>query len=66
MDKIGDFIKRHWDEIFRREFFIYFKAKIPILKIYYLPIIGHFCVGYENNFYDWTGKISLNKKTYSF
>ncbi len=34
MDKIGDFIKRRWGKIviFRREFFICFKAKIPILK----------------------------------
>lgn len=72
MDKIGNFIKRRWarDSNFLEGNCLYFsyilKLRFPFLKIYYLPIIGHFCAGYENNFYDWTGKISLNEKPILF
>lgn len=27
-------------------------------EIYYMPIIGHFVVKIDGNFYDWTGKLS--------
>ena len=72
MDKIGDFIKRRWaqDSHFLDGNCLYFsyilKLRFPFLKIYYLPIVGHFCAGYGNNFYDWTGKISLNEKPILF
>lgn len=32
-------------------------TRFPYLKIYYLPIIGHFVCGDGVNFFDWTGLI---------
>jgi hypothetical protein len=72
MDKISEFIKRRWaqDSHFLDGNCLYFsyilKIRFPFLQIYYLPITGHFCAGYEDNFYDWTGKISLTEKPLLF
>lgn len=39
-------------------FAIILKERFEDLSIYYLPIEGHFVVGYLGNFFDWTGKIT--------
>ena len=39
----------------------YFKIRFPELEIYYLPIQGHFIVGKDNSYYDWTGKIKIEE-----
>ena len=35
--------------------------RFPQLEIFYLPIEGHFIVGYQENFYDWRGQIQLKE-----
>lgn len=32
------------------------QQRFSFLEIYYLPIIGHFIVGRDNIYYDWTGR----------
>ena len=36
-------------------------SRFPRLKIYYLPIEGHFVAGDSINFYDSTGRIELQE-----
>lgn len=37
------------------------KKRFEKLNIYYLPIEGHFVVGYLSSFFDWTGEIKLKE-----
>lgn len=45
-------------------FALILKERFPFLKIYYLPIDGHFVVGDGNKYYDWSGEIDLEEKPY--
>lgn len=45
-------------------FALILKERFPFLKIYYLPIDGHFVVGDGDNYYDWSGQIDLEEKPY--
>lgn len=65
---IENFIKRRWqiNSHFLDGnclwFAIILTTRFPDLKIYYLPIQGHFIAGKNNIYYDWTGKIQLEEK----
>lgn len=41
-------------------------TRFPHLQLYYLPIIGHFIVGDDTSFYDWTGEIVPNEEPWLF
>lgn len=38
-------------------------SRFPYLKIYYLPVLGHFVAGSEerNEYYDWTGSLEITE-----
>jgi hypothetical protein len=63
-DEVLEFIQRRWQQDFHwLDGNCYWFARIlcerfPYLKIYYMPIIGHFVAGTPSRYYDWTG---LNK-----
>lgn len=65
---VEDFIKRRWqiDSHFLDGNCLWFATiltiRFPELEIYYLPIQGHFIVGKDNTYYDWTGKLKLEEK----
>lgn len=67
MEEILDFIQRRWKKDANwldgncYWFAEILKARFPQLKIYYLPIQGHFVCGNGKEFYDWTGLISLQE-----
>ena len=69
---VEDFIKRRWqiDSHFLDGnclwFAIILKTRFPELEIFYLPIQGHFIVGKDNTYYDWTGKIIPKEKPILF
>ena len=69
---VEDFIKRRWqiDSHFLDGNCLWFATiltiRFPELEIYYLPIQGHFIVGKNNIYYDWTGKIELEEKPILF
>ena len=71
-EKILEFIKRrwskdsHWTDGNCLWFATILKLRFPEVEIYYLPIEGHFVVGYDNQFYDWTGRLQLEEKPYLF
>jgi hypothetical protein len=60
---VEDFIRRRWQVNSHfldgncLWFAIILTIRFPELEIYYLPIQGHFIVGKNNTYYDWTGKI---------
>jgi hypothetical protein len=65
--EILNFIKQRWsiDSNFRTGnclwFAIILKIRFPSLDIYYLPIEGHFIVGKDNIYYDWSGELELQE-----
>lgn len=65
--EIIDFIKRrfnvdcNWLNGNCLWFALILKKRFNGLNIYYLPIEGHFVVGYLDSFFDWTGKINLKE-----
>ena len=65
--EILDFIKRRWaiDSNFCTGNCLWFatilKIRFPTLKIYYLPIEGHFIAGKDNTYYDWSGELELKE-----
>ena len=71
-EQILDFIKRrwtkdsHWTDGNCLWFANILKLRFPEVEIYYLPIEGHFIVGFEGQFYDWTGHLLLEEKPYLF
>ena len=72
MEEIIEFIKRrwqldsHWLDGNCYWFAHILTARFQHLNIYYLPIDGHFVAGDGDNFYDWTGLITLQEKPYLF
>lgn len=70
MDKVEEFIRRrwgdtdaHWQDGNCYWFALILTQRFPsLLKLYYLPIIGHFIAGDGTNFYDSTGKINPPEK----
>ena len=71
-EQILDFIKRrwskdsHWTDGNCLWFAMILHLRFPNTQIYYLPIEGHFIVGFEGYFYDWTGSLTLEEKPYLF
>ena len=67
MYEILDFIHRRFDKDANWlngncYWFAYIlSTRFPFLKIYYLPIAGHFVCGDSVNFFDWTGLVSLEE-----
>lgn len=65
--RVEDFIKKRFNKDCNwlsgncYYFAVILCARFPELKIYYLPIKGHFICGDKENFYDWTGKIEVNE-----
>lgn len=65
---VENFIKQRWqiDSHFLDGnclwFAIILKIRFPELEIYYLPIQGHFIVGKDNSYYDWTGKMKIEEE----
>lgn len=42
-------------------------TRFPNLKIYYMPITGHFVVSSDKvNFYDHTGRVNVQEEVYDF
>lgn len=66
MNKIEEFISRrfknncNWLDGNCYYFAIILKDRFPEGKIYYEVIDCHFVFEYQNEFYDWTGKINCN------
>lgn len=41
-------------------------VRFPYLKIYYMPIEGHFVAGTPSRYYDWTGLNTMAEKPILF
>lgn len=71
-DKILEFIHRrfqndcNWTNGNCYWFALILKKRFPKVKIYYLPIQGHFVIKSNGSFYDWTGKIVLEEEPIEF
>lgn len=70
--EVIEFIKRrwqfdsHWIDGNCYWFTYILTSRFPHLDIYYLPIVGHFVAGDCENFYDWTGLVTLTEKPWWF
>ena len=70
--EILDFIHRRWskDSDWCNGNCLWFAfilhTRFPELKIYYLPIEGHFVVGYDDLFFDWCGVCELKEEPIEF
>lgn len=66
-EEILDFIERrfsidcHWLDGNCYYFAVILKERFPNAVIYYDVVLGHFCIKIDNNFYDWTGLIKMDK-----
>ncbi len=62
-EEILDFIERrfstdcNWTDGNCLYFALILKYRFPKLRIWYLPIEGHFITGARGTYYDWTGEI---------
>ena len=71
MEEIVEFIKRrwqldsHWLDGNCYWFAHILTSRFQYLDIYYLPIEGHFVAGDGENFYDWTGLVTLEENPYT-
>lgn len=68
MNKVVEFINRRFKDTNARwtSGNCYWFAQIllmrfPYLKLYYLPIDGHFIVGDSERFYDYSGEVNLDE-----
>lgn len=66
-DEVLEFIERRWkgkNSSFLNENCYWFarilKARFFYLKIYYLPVEGHFVAGYNNIYYDANGVVETS------
>lgn len=42
------------------------KARFPFLKIFYMPVSGHYVAGALNTYFDWTGKVAPSEPVIPF
>ena len=72
MDEVLEFISRRWkkDSNFIDGNCYWFAhilcTRFPYLRMYYLPIEGHFVAGTPSRYYDWTGLNSSKEKPVVF
>lgn len=72
MDEVLEFISRRWkkDSNFIDGNCYWFAhilcTRFPYLRMYYLPIEGHFVAGTPSRYYDWTGLNSSKEKPVLF
>lgn len=71
-NEVLNFINRRWskDSNWTNGNCLWFafilNKRFPFLEIFYLPIQGHFIVGHDNVFYDWTGIYKLDESPILF